>query len=307
MRAPKFPYARTLLALAACSLAALARPDLGNHGSLHGRIPFPPDNPWNRRIDREPVDPRSAVLIRSIGADKALHPDFGSFWDGKPLGIPYVVVDAKTRRVPVTFEYADESDPGPYPVPPNPPIESGGDRHVIMLERDQWKLYELYQVFANGKNSYRAGSGAIFDLNSNRLRPLGWTSADAAGLPIFPGLVRYDEVVEQKAIRHALRFTVARTRRAFIAPARHFASSSDDPNLPPMGMRVRLKASYDITAFPKNVQVILKALKTYGMVLADNGADWFLSGSHDERWNNDELAAIKRVRGSDLEVVRMNP
>lgn len=298
--------------LAVCGLEALAGPplpDLGNHGSLHGRIPFPPDNPWNRPIDREPVDPNSDALIRSVGADRPLHPDFGSFWEGKPLGIPYVVVDAKTARVPVTFEYSEESDPGPYPVPPNPPIEGGpegdGDRHVLMVDRDHWKLYELFEVFPNGKGGYRAGSGAIFDLNSNRLRPLGWTSADAAGLPIFPGLVRYDEVMEQKAIRHALRFTVSRTRRAFIPPARHFASSDDNPNLPPMGMRVRLKASYDISGFPKNVQVILQALKTYGMICADNGSDWFISGTHDERWKDDELAAIKRVRGKDLEVVRM--
>lgn len=292
------------------SLAALAAPlpDLGVHGSLHGRLPFPADNPWNRRIDSEPVDPNSDALIRSVGRDEPLHADFGSFWEGQPLGIPYVVVGASTPRVPVTFEYAEESDPGPYPVPPNPPIEGGpksdGDRHVLMLDRDAWKLYELYGVYPKGKG-YKAGSGAIFDLNSNRLRPDGWTSADAAGLPIFPGLVRYDEVVEQGEIRHALRFTVERTRQAYIAPARHYASDSKDKNLPPMGMRVRLKASYDISGFPKNAQVVLKALKTYGMILADNGSDWYVSGTHDERWDNDEMATIRAVQGKDLEVVRM--
>jgi hypothetical protein len=308
----RFSVSVVSLALAVCGVGALARPplpDLGPHGSLHGRLPFPADNAWNKRIDREPVDPRSDVLIRSIGADKPLHADFGSFWEGKPLGIPYVVVTSKTRRVAVTFEYADESDAGPYPVPLDPPIEGGpdsdGDRHVLMLDRDTWKLYELYGFYPQGKRGYRAGSGAIFDLNSNQLRPSGWTSADAAGLPIFPGLVRYDEVVEQKAIRHALRFTVSRTRRAFVHPARHFASSSDDPNLPPMGMRVRLKSSYDLSGFPRNVQVILQALKTYGMIVADNGSDWFVSGTHDERWNDEELAALKRVRGKDFEVVRM--
>ena len=291
--------------LGVCVQAAHSLPELGTNGSLHGRTPFPADNAWNQRIDREPVDANSAALIRSIGADRPLHADFGSFWEGTPIGIPYVVVDSKTARVPIKFDYAEESDPGPYPVPPNPPIEGGpqadGDRHVLMIDRDQWKLYELFDFHPGGK----AGSGAIFDLNSNRLRPAGWTSADAAGLPIFPGLVRYDEVVEQGEIRHALRFTVSRTRAAFVPPARHFASESKDANLPPMGMRVRLKASYDISGFPRNTQVVLRALKTYGMICADNGSDWFISGTHDKRWNNDEMAAINQVRGKDLEVVRM--
>lgn len=295
-------------ALAVYGFGAPSQPDPGVNGSLHGRLPFPADNPWNQRIDKAPVDPNSAALIAGIGKDKPLHSDFGSFYEGQPMGIPYVVVDGKTPRVPVTFEYADESDAGPYPVPPNPPIEGGpkgdGDRHILMLDRDAWKLYELYQAFPNGRG-YKAGSGAIFDLNSNRLRPDGWTSADAAGLPIFPGLVRYDEVVELKEIRHALRFTVSRTRKAYVAPARHYASDSNDKNLPPMGMRVRLKASYDISGFPKNVQVVLQALKTYGMILADNGSDWFISGTHDKRWNNDEMAEINRVLGKDLEVVQM--
>jgi len=296
--------------LAVCALAAPSLPDLGEHGSLHGRLPFPADNPWNRPIDKEPVDPNSEALIRSVGKNEPLHADFGSSWEGQPLGIPYVVVNSKTPRVPVKFEYAEESDAGPYPVPPNPPIEGGpnsdGDRHVLMLDRDAWKLYELYGVYPKGKG-YQAGSGAIYDLNSNRLRPAGWTSADAAGLPIFPGLVRYDEVVEQGEIRHALRFTVERTRRAYIAPARHYASDFNDKNLPPMGMRVRLKANHDISAYPKNAQVVLRALKTYGMILADNGSNWYVSGTHDERWDNEEMASIKAVKGEDLEVVRMAP
>ena len=291
------------LGLALCALAAPTRPELGTNGSLRGRIPFPADNPWNRPVDKDPVDPRSEALIRSVGANTPLHADFGTTWEGQALGIPYVVVDSKTRRVPVHFEYADESDPGPYPIPPNPPIEAGDDRHLLMLDREQWKLYELYQAVADGKG-YRAGSGAIFDLNSNGLRPQGWTSADAAGLPIFPGLVRYDEVVEGREIRHALRFTVERSRRAFVPPARHFASDSNDPNLPPMGMRVRLKASYEISGFPPHVQVILRALKTYGMICADNGSNWFISGTHDPRWSDDELSSLKRVTGQDLEVLR---
>ena len=285
--------------------AALAAPlpELGKHGSLHGRLPFPADNAWNRRVDQAPVDSRSAALIASLGRDRPLHADFGSFWEGHAIGIPYVVVDGKTRKIPVTFEYADESDAGPYPIPPGAPVEAGDDRHVLVVDRDAWKLYELYGAEPAGKG-WRAGSGAIFDLNSNRLRPEGWTSADAAGLPIFPGLVRYDEVVELGEIRHALRFTAQRTRRAYVAPARHQAGHSDDANLPPMGMRVRLKAGYDIAPFPKRVQVILRALKTYGMILADNGSDWYVSGTHDERWNDEELGALSRVLGRDLEVVK---
>lgn len=217
-----------------------------------------------------------------------------------------MVVSGDTPRVPVRFQYAAESDPGPYPIPPNAPIEGGpqgtGDRHLLVLDRDHWKLYELFSAYPEGRG-YRAGSGAVFDLNSNALRPAGWTSADAAGLPIFPGLVRYDEVVEQGAIRHALRFTVRRTRRAYVPPARHFASRSDDPTLPPMGLRVRLRADYDISRFPPSARVILKALQTYGMILADNGGDWFLSGTPDPRWNEGELATLKRIKGADLEVV----
>ncbi len=278
---------------------------LGVCASLGGQRIFPADNPWNKDISGEPVDPNSDALIASIGLDKNLHPDFGTRY-----GIPYVVVLGTQPKVPVTFQYADESDPGPYPVPPNPPIEGGadakGDRHILIVDRDNWKLYELFATYPDdGGKRWRAGSGAIFDMNSNKLRPAGWTSADAAGLPILPGLVRYDEVFEQKAIRHALRFTCVRTRRAYVAPARHFASRSNDPNLPPMGMRVRLKAHYDISKFPPAAQVVLTALKKYGVIVADNGGDWFVTGAPDPRWDDEELAMLKRVKGRDFEVVRM--
>lgn len=284
------------------------QPDLGVNASLHGRLPFPADNPWNQRVDGSPVDPNSDTLINSIGRTTHLHPDFGANWNGGPFGIPYIVVSGNTTKLPVTFDYADESDPGPYPIPSNAPIEGGasssGDRHVLIVDRDNWKLYELYAAYPH-TNSWSAGSGAIFDLNSNNLRPAGWTSADAAGLPIFPGLVRYDEVVEQKEIRHAIRFTVAHSRRAYVYPARHYASSSTDPSLPPMGMRVRLKSSVNITKYPANVQVILTALKRYGMIVADNGSNWFISGAPDSRWNDAELENIKQLTGDDFEVVKM--
>jgi hypothetical protein len=284
---------------------------LGPGASLGGKRFFPDDNPWNQDVSQEPVDPNSDNLIASIGKDKPLHPDFGTFYQGAPSGIPYVVVGGDQKKVPVAFNYPDESDPGPYPVPPDAPIEGGpkskGDRHVLVLDRDNWKLYELFDARPDGQGGWKAGSGAVFDLNANKLRPASWTSADAAGLPILPGLVRYDEVVEQKAIKHALRFTVVKTRRGYVSPATHFASPHKDPNLPPMGMRVRLKADYDITRFPPEVKVILQALQTYGMFVADNGGDWFISGAPDPRWNDAALRALKKVRGRDLEVVKMGP
>ena len=275
--------------------------------SLPSRTIFPADNAWNRDISTEPVDPNSANLIASCGATRSLHPDFGTEYDGVPWGIPYVTVRGDQPRVPVSFYYADESDPGPYPVPPNAPIEGGvgssGDRHVIVLDVDNWKLYELFDARpVNGGASWSAGSGAIFDLSSNALRPAGWTSADAAGLPIFAGLARYDEVASG-ALRYALRFTCPTTRRAYVPPARHYASSQTSPNLPPMGMRVRLKAGVDISTFPSDVQVILTALKKYGMILADNGGGFFVSGAPDPRWNDANIDTMKRIRGSDFEVV----
>jgi hypothetical protein len=221
-----------------------------------------------------------------------------------------VVVAGSQPRAPVHFDYPDESDPGTYPIPPDVAIEGGpqsqGDRHVLVIDRDNWKLYELFDAHpVDGGRSWHAGSGAIFDLNSDEMRPAGWTSADAAGLPIFPGLVRYDEVMERKVITHALRFTCQKSRRAYVYPARHWASKLTDPNLPPMGMRVRLKAGFDISHFPAPAQVILTALKKYGMILADNGSNLFISGVPDPRWDTDALAALRQVKGSDLEVVEM--
>jgi hypothetical protein len=285
-------------------------PGLGPGASLDGRRAFPADNPWNRDVSGDPVDPASATLIASCGGTARVHPDFGTVWDGAPNGIPYVVVSGSQGRVPVTFDYDDESDPGPYPVPADAPIEGGpdgaGDRHVLVIDRDDWKLYELYDAHPqNGGTSWHAGSGAVFDLNSNALRPSGWTSADAAGLPIFPGLVRYDEVVDRKEVAHALRFTCPRTRRAYLAPATHWASSSTDASLPPMGMRVRLKSSVDENAFPEYVRPIIRSLKKYGMLLADNGSSFYLSGAPDPRWNDDTLASLGQLHGSDFEVVRM--
>jgi len=256
------------------------------------------------------VDPNSDVLIASIGADANLHPDFGADYNGGPFGIPYLVVDGSVPAVPVSFAYANESDPGPYPIPPDAPIEGGpsgsGDRHVLVIERDRWLLFELFSAYPAGEG-WQAGSGAIFDLTTNTQRPAGWTSADAAGLPIFPGLVRYDEVVEQAEIRHAIRFTARYTRRAYVAPARHFASSDTSSARPPMGMRVRLKAGVDMSGYPASARVVLQALKTYGMILADNGSNWFISGAPDARWNDAELNTLKRIRGSDFEVVAMGP
>jgi hypothetical protein len=267
---------------------------------------FPKSNPWNRRVDRLPVAANSAEIIRSIGTERGLHPDFGSgLWEGASIGIPITVVGRRTPKSRVLFEYADESDRGPYPIPRGVPIEGGyrsdGDRHALIVDRDACKLYELYALYPRGRG-WRAGSGAIWSLRSNRLRPAGWTSADAAGLPILPGLARYDEV-RRGVIDHALRFTVRRTRRAYVYPARHFASNSDDPSLPPMGLRVRLKASFDLSGYPRQARVVLTALKRYGMLVADNGSDWYITGSPNPAWRNDDLRTLGRVKGSEFEVV----
>ncbi len=262
---------------------------------------FPPDNSWNQPVDHLRVHPRSKQFIANIGAYTSLHPDFGS-GNGKPFGIPYTVVRAGQPKVPVKFKWASESDPGPYPIPDDAPVERGPDRHVIVIDYDAKKLYELFRAFKT-PTGWRALAGAVFDLTSNKLRPLGFTSADAAGLPIFPGLVRYEEIAKLGRISHALRFTARKTRAAYILPATHFASKLKDPRLPPMGLRVRLKATFDITPFPPTVQVILRALKKYGMILADNGGNWFISGAPSPYWNDDELAWLKRVKGKDLEVV----
>ena len=269
---------------------------------------FPADNPWNQDISALPVHSNSANYLASMGLGVGLHPDFGTEYEGAPIGIPYNIVDAGTPRSSVEFDYADESDAGPYPIPKNPLIEGGpngdGDRHIIMVDPAAKKLYEIFYAVPQSDGSWAAGAGAIFDLTSNDLRPAGWTSADAAGLPIFPGLVRYDEVVEKGEITHALRFTVSKTQAAYIPPATHFASTSTDPNRPPMGLRVRLRADFDISGFTPNVQVILRAMKKYGMLLADNGSNWFISGAPDPRWDDDELRQLGQVKGADFEVVQ---
>ena len=269
---------------------------------------FPRDNHWNQRVDSLPVAAGSGRLVRSIGLSSPVHPDFGSgLYEGRPIGIPFTTVGPRQKKVPVTFEYADESDGRRYPVPRNAPVEGGraadGDRHVIVVDRRRCRLYELYAAYPNaGGRSWRAGSGAIWSLRSNKLRPAGWTSADAAGLPILPGLARYEEV-RRGEIDHALRFTAPETRRAYLYPARHFASSSTDPDLPPMGLRVRLRASFNTSSFGKQARVVLQALKRYGMLLADNGSPWYISGAPSRGWNNDDLHGLRRVRGSDFEVV----
>jgi len=279
-----------------------APPELG------GCSVFPASNVWNQRVDRLPVAQDSATLIRSIGLDSTVHPDFGSgLYDGQQIGIPYVVVSgAKTPKTRPRFDYADESDPGPYPIPANVPIEGAphpddGDRHALIVDRDTCTLYELYALHHSG-SGWAAGSGAVWSLRSNKLRPAGWTSADAAGLPILPGLARYDEVAAG-SIDHALRFTAPRTRRAYVYPARHYASDSTDPSLPPMGVRVRLKANVNINGFPPQARVVLEALKHYGMILADNGSPWYISGAPDPRWSNDDLHSLGRLTGADFEVV----
>ena len=263
---------------------------------------FPASNPWNVRVDRLPVAADSAKIVASIGAQLPVHADFGSgLWQGKPIGIPFEVVRRTTPRARVAFDYAGESDGGPYPIPRNVHVEGGSDRHAILVDRDACRLYELYALRRSG-GGWSAGSGAIWSLRSNRLRPAGWTSADAAGLPILPGLARYDEAA-RGAIRHALRFTAPRTRRAYVWPARHFASDSTDPRLPPMGLRLRLKSSFDVRPFPRQARIVLVALERYGMLLADNGSSWYVSGAPDQRWSNDQLHTLSRVHGSDFEVV----
>ncbi len=273
---------------------------------------FPPDNPWNQDISALPVHPNSLNFISSIGASTGLHPDFGTVWDGAPNGIPFCIAKPGQPLVPVDFTlYEDQSDPGPYPIPASAPIEGGpdstGDRHVLVIDPVRRKLYEMYYAFPNADGSWNAGCGAVFDLTSNKLRPETWTSADAAGLPIFPGLVRYDEAVLTGQIRHALRFTVQLTQKAYIHPATHWASSSTNANRPPMGLRLRLKAGFNTATYPASVRPILQALKTYGMMVADNGGNWFISGAPDPRWNDDELASLSGVKGHDFEVVDTGP
>jgi hypothetical protein len=294
--------------LAAILLATPATAADRNAPRVAGCPVFPASNAWNQRVDRLPVARNSATLIRAIGLGAHAHADFGSgTWDGGPIGIPYTTVGRRQRRVKITFDYANESNRGPYPIPPPAPIEGGphatGDRHVIVVEKDACRLYELFDAHPiDGARHWHAGSGATWNLRSNHLRPRGWTSADAAGLPILPGLARYDEV-KQGAIHHALRFTAPRTRQAFIWPARHQAGSSPSPALPPMGLRVRLKRSVDISHLPPQARVVARAMQRYGLILADNGSPWYISGAPDRRWSNDDLHALGRLTGSDFEVV----
>lgn len=289
-----------------CGLALSAWAPLGAQ-SVGGCPMFPANNIWNTPIDTAPASPRSAAYINSIGPSTGLHADFGSgLWDGGPIGIPYAVVNGAQPKKAVAFEYADESDPGPYPIPDNPPIEGGpeseGDRHILIVDSTNCVLYELYSAYPQPNGSWRAGSGAVFGLTDNQLRPQGWTSADAAGLPILPGLVRYEEALSGE-IRHAIRFTAQTTQRAYVWPARHYASSNTSQNVPPMGQRFRLRAGFDVSGFPPLVRTILNAMKKYGIILADNGSNWFISGAPDERWDNDELRTLRNVKGSDFEAV----
>jgi hypothetical protein len=294
------------LLVATAAVAALAagtsRPRVG------GCAIFPANNPWNQRVDKLPVANNSDAIVRGIGVDKGMHADFGSgLYGGGPIGIPYTTVGRGQKRVKVKFDYADESDKGPYPIPRNAPIEGGrgssGDRHVIVVDRAKCKLYELYAAYpVNGGASWNAGSGAIWSLRSNHLRPKTWTSADAAGLPILPGLLRYDEVAAGN-VDHAIRFTLSKTDRSWVWPARHQAGVPSNGLLPPMGAWFRLSASYDTSGFGRDTQVVLAAMKTHGMLLADNGSDWFFGGAAAYDWPDQLISELKQVPASAFEAV----
>jgi len=280
---------------------------------LNGFRAFPADNAWNQDVSSAPVDPNSEAIINFIGPSIGLHPDFGSgLYSGSSIGIPYAVVGASQGLVNINFTaYGDESDPGPMPIPANAQIEGypnpgNGDRHVLVIDNNNCFLYELYNSSVNTDGSWNADSAAVWDLENGEQRPWTWTSADAAGLPIFPGLVRYDEVAAGK-IQHAIRFTLPQSQAAMVPPASHWAATSSNSIAPPMGMKLRLKANYDISQFSTNVQVILTALKTYGIIMADNGSAMYLSGAPDARWNNDDLHNLSEVPASAFEVVKMNP
>lgn len=291
---------------------------LGVGATLNGAVPFPASNAWNQDISQCPVDPASSQLIAKIGLNTSLHPDFGAgLWEGAPIGFPYVVVAGTQAKVSIKFTaYGDESDAGPYPVPATAPIEGGasstGDRHVLVIDRDNQRLYEMGGAYPQANGSWNAAAGAIFHADSNTVRPTAqprWTSTDAAGLPVFPGLARYDEAAKGPGgIRHALRFTVASTRAAYVPPATHWAPAGASTFSAPMGMRVRLKASYVIpSSFSTETKALLTAMKTYGLIVADNGSNWYISGAPDERWNNDKLLSeLGQVKGSNFEVVRMD-
>ncbi|HLH07104.1 MAG TPA: hypothetical protein VKW78_07700 [Terriglobales bacterium] len=284
----------------------------GQLSNLNGFRPFASDSPWNTDISQMPVDPNSAAIISYIGSSVGLHPDFGSgTYNGSYMGIPYQVVDGTQAGVNITAQYSDESDPGPMPIPSNALIEGypnpgTGDRHVLVLDTANCFLYELYSSYPNGDGTWTTGSAAAWDLLSNEQRPWTWTSADAAGLPIFPGLVRYDEVAAGQ-IEHAIRFTLQNSRAAFVPPASHWAATTSNVNAAPMGMRMRLKAGFDVSGFSATNQVILNAMKKYGIIMADNGSSMYISGAPDSRWDNNDLHNLGSVTAGDFEVVQMNP
>jgi hypothetical protein len=279
--------------------------------SIAGCPIFPADNAWNQPVSELPTHPSSDQFIDAIGRTSTILPDFGGNVDGVPVGMPYVIVDSSQPHVPVEFMRSEsQSDPGPYPVPLDAPVEDGpdsdGDRHVIALESDTCTLYEMWSAYP-GADRWQAGSGAVWNLKRNHTRPVGFTSADAAGLPILPGLVRYEEVVQDKRIEHALRFTVADTQAGFVPPASHYASFSSNTSYPPMGLRLRMKASYDCSSYVSEVQVICVALKRYGMLVADNGQNWHISGAPDVRWDESRLADLRKISGDAFEVVNTGP
>jgi hypothetical protein len=305
------------LALVALALApGLSASAARRHSTAHQRARsgpreyscpvLPADNALNRDIAAAPVDPNSASYVASIGPSLHLHADFGT---NPSYGIPFAVVGRTQPKVPIEFsEYGEQSDPGPYPIPPNAPVEGAGeagDRHVLVVQKGSCRLYELYNA-QRSSGGWRAGSGAAFNLRSNALRPEGWTSADAAGLPIFPLLARYRELHAGR-IAHALRVTVTKTQRGYIHPATHFASSSSDPALPPMGLRLRLKSSFSLAGYHGQALVILQALKRYGLIVADNGSSWFITGAPDPGWNDEDLNQLKTVPGSEFEAVQSGP
>jgi hypothetical protein len=302
-----------LLFAAAAAGGALAQAQAAPSAAGVQRLPgtrcpvFPADNPWNQRVDKLPVARDSSAVVARIGLSNPVHPDFGTTYNGAPNGIPYAIVTNRTQRVPVSFQYASESDRTRYPLPPHVPIEGGrrssGDRHVIVVNKDTCTDYELYAAYpVQGGARWKAGSGAIFNLRSDHLRPAGWTSADAAGLPILAGLAVYGEAASG-AIRHALRFTAPCTSARYVYPARHEAGSCSGPGVPPMGLRVRLKAGVNISHLPRQARIVAQALKTYGMILADNGSPWFISGAPSPHWSDDQLHQLDRLSGRDFQVV----
>src|SRR5919107_1353211 len=301
MRVVLVAVALTLTLTVAVGAPAAGAPSLAASGCPL----LPADNVWHADVSRLPVHPRSGAYLAAIGPGAGIRADFGSgTWEGGPIGIPYTVVPASQPKVPVRFGYASESDPGPYPVPPDAPVEGGpdadGDRHVLAVQAGTCRLYELFDAHREG-GGWRAGSGAVWDLRSNRLRPDGWTSADAAGLPILAGLVRYEEVARGR-IDHAIRVTVDRSQAAHLWPARHHAGQAG-ASLPPMGLRMRLRAGVDIGGVPHQARVILQAMRTQGLVVADNGSSGFIGGVPDERWDNDALHQLRRVILADFEAV----